>query len=78
MGYISSVSIAPAVPESALPIGMEKEDESTQLIPIEPSEFVFAKRDGNSLHRFETGSVFLSFIYKLSFHQFWEMKGLHP
>ena len=29
---------APAVPESALPIGMEKEDGSTQLIPIEPSE----------------------------------------
>ena len=31
---------APAVPESALPIGMEKEDGSTQLIPIEPSEIL--------------------------------------
>lgn len=36
--YISSS--APAVPESALPIGMEKEDGSTQLIPVEPSECV--------------------------------------
>ena len=28
---------APAVPDSALPIGMEKEDGSTQLVPVEPS-----------------------------------------
>lgn len=31
---------APAVPDSALPIGMEQEDGSTQLVPVEPSEFV--------------------------------------
>lgn len=29
---------APAVPESALPLGMEKEDGSTQLVPVEPSK----------------------------------------
>ena len=31
---------APAVPDSALPIGMEKEDGSTQLVPVEPSEYI--------------------------------------
>ena len=31
---------APAVPDSALPIGMEQEDGSTQLVSVEPSEFV--------------------------------------
>ena len=39
---------APAVPESALPIGMEKEDGSTQLIPIEPSEILLASSPGPS------------------------------
>lgn len=32
------LALAPAVPASALPIGMEQEDGSTQLIPVEPSE----------------------------------------
>ncbi len=32
--------IAPAVPESALPIGMEQEDGSTQLIPVEASKLM--------------------------------------
>ena len=39
VAYCTSLFAAPAVPESALPIGMEKEDGSTQLIPIEPSEW---------------------------------------
>ena len=41
---------APAVPESALPIGMEKEDGSTQLIPIEPSEILSKLELWDSLH----------------------------
>ena len=35
--YVSS--IAPDVPESALPIGMEIEEGSTHLIPVEPSMY---------------------------------------
>ena len=34
-----TVSAAPPVPVSALPIGMEREDGSTQLVPVEPSKW---------------------------------------
>ena len=66
MGCISLVSAAPAVPESALPIGMEKEDGSTQLIPIEPSES--AEKNGNSVHWFKLAVYFL-ILFKF-LHQF--------
>lgn len=38
--WFHSLLAAPAVPDSALPIGMEKEDGSTQLVPVEPSECI--------------------------------------
>ena len=38
--WLHSRLAAPAVPDSALPIGMEKEDGSTQLVPVEPSECI--------------------------------------
>lgn len=31
-------STAPAVPDSALPLGMEREDGSVLLVPVEPCE----------------------------------------
>ena len=43
------VCLAPVVPESALPLGMVREEGSTQLLPVEPSMYVHME-SGTKIH----------------------------